>query len=393
MQKLRLCAVGVLASSALWAQGGFTEFPLPTPNALPGLIISGPDGNLWFTETTTNKIGRITPNGTIMEFPIPGAGNIGALGIAAGPDGNVWFTQPQLSEIARITPAGTITEFSVPDLCAVDLTQCGPAGITAGPDGNLWFTRPGPASTFNFIGKMTTSGVVTLFPVSAYVGESITAGPDGNLWFTAETFSLQGAIGRITTSGSVTMFGGGSPPVPGWVPVQITRGPDGNLWFTETGGIIGRISTTGAVKEFFPVFPAINGTPDITSGPDGNLWFTFINSNQIVKMSPNAATIPGSPTPAATYSIPTAAAEPWGIVTGTDGNLWFTERNANKIGRFTIAASPTPTPLPPSLLLAMLGLAGIGTAGWLRSKRGTPADSQFLGRMFKSYSAHWRHLT
>jgi hypothetical protein len=45
--------------------------PLPFFSAPdPGDIAVGPDGNLWFTEYYQNKIGRITPSGTLTEFPI-----------------------------------------------------------------------------------------------------------------------------------------------------------------------------------------------------------------------------------------------------------------------------------------------------------------------------------
>jgi hypothetical protein len=40
-----------------------TEFPIPTADSNPVGITRGPDGNLWFTETQANKIGRITPAG------------------------------------------------------------------------------------------------------------------------------------------------------------------------------------------------------------------------------------------------------------------------------------------------------------------------------------------
>jgi streptogramin lyase len=48
-----------------------TEFPIPTASSLPSGITMGPDGNLWFTETSGNKIGRITTAGVITEFAIP----------------------------------------------------------------------------------------------------------------------------------------------------------------------------------------------------------------------------------------------------------------------------------------------------------------------------------
>ena len=36
------------------------EFPVPTANADLTFITGGPDGNIWFTETNANKIGRLT---------------------------------------------------------------------------------------------------------------------------------------------------------------------------------------------------------------------------------------------------------------------------------------------------------------------------------------------
>lgn len=47
---------------------------------------------------------------TITEHSVPGR----AQGIVTGPDGNVWFTQPQDGQIGRITPAGVVTEHDVP---------------------------------------------------------------------------------------------------------------------------------------------------------------------------------------------------------------------------------------------------------------------------------------
>ncbi len=49
-------------------KGTISEFPLPTPHFYPVGIMTGPDGNLWFTEAAcakgqSGKIGRITPAG------------------------------------------------------------------------------------------------------------------------------------------------------------------------------------------------------------------------------------------------------------------------------------------------------------------------------------------
>src|SRR5262245_21633304 len=64
----------------------------PTPG--PSQITAGPDGNLWFTESGTNKIGRVTPTAipTITEFSLP-VNNSNPQGITVGPDGNLWYTK------------------------------------------------------------------------------------------------------------------------------------------------------------------------------------------------------------------------------------------------------------------------------------------------------------
>jgi virginiamycin B lyase len=123
----------------------------------------------------------------------------------------------------------------------------GPSGITAGPDGALWFTYENPPK----IGRITTSGVLTLFPLSSpdqRLPGGITTGPDGALWFTEYNWVYgaptgKGKIGRITTGGEITEFPVSTPPRMG-----ITAGADGALWFTTSKGVT-RITTTGSVIE------------------------------------------------------------------------------------------------------------------------------------------------
>src|SRR5712692_5074617 len=60
-----LCAIGLLLRTAVLcsAQVPVTEYPVPTVGAVPEEITAGPDGNLWFVETS--KIGKITTAGLI----------------------------------------------------------------------------------------------------------------------------------------------------------------------------------------------------------------------------------------------------------------------------------------------------------------------------------------
>src|SRR5438034_225312 len=199
-----------------------------------------PSGSVVSSATIGPAAGAQPQGLTITEYPVPsGLPQF----ITAGPDGNLWFTE-LFSRIGRITTSGVITEFPVP-------TAGNPNGITAGPDGNLWFADYGADK----IGKITTSGVITEFSVPTPGNPyGITAGPDGNLWFTEFTGHN---IGKITTSGVITEF---SPPQTNSYTFGITAGPDGNLWFTEAITIvgnpntyvskIGRITTIAAMTEF-----------------------------------------------------------------------------------------------------------------------------------------------
>ena len=302
--------------------GQVTEFSIPTAHSDPNQIAEGPDGNLWFTESSGSQIGRITPTGQLTEFSVPTADGQPE-GIAAGPDGSLWFTD---DGIGRITPAGQITEYPIP-------TADGSAGaIVVGPDDNLWFTD------FAGIGRITLAGQITQYTLPSpdfVVG--ITAEPDGDVWFTDAGTN---AIGRITTGSGFTRPGQVTEypiPAPGSGPNKITAGPDGNLWFTAGGGQIGRITPTGQITEYnIPTAPA--SPQAIAPGPDGNLWFTEYDAHQIGRITPEGQITE--------YRLPTASADPLGIAAGPDGNLWFTESYPGNIGRILTGAPPASTFAP-----------------------------------------------
>ncbi len=285
-----------------------------TAASAPIDITTGPDGNLWFTESGASQIGRITPTGVITEFATGISPGAGPSGIVTGPDGNLWFTENLIDRIGRITPTGTVTEFSVGITPGSGLRE-----ITVGQDGNLWFTE----NSGNRIGRITTAGTVTEFSVTGGSGPiGIAPGSDGNLWFTENSGNR---IGRITTAGTVTEFSAGITAGSG--PWGIVSGADGNLWFTEnSGNRIGRITTAGTVTEFSAGITAGSGPTGITTGPDGNLWFTENSGNQIGRI-----TTLGVITEYGAGITPSSG--PLGITTGPDGNLWFAENVGNRIGQ------------------------------------------------------------
>jgi len=306
------------------------EYPIKTPNSGARYICKGPDSALWFTEFDANQIGRVAAaDGSVLEYPL--RGDVHPSVITTGPDGNVWFTQTSPpAAIGMITPKGILKQFRL----KVDYS--GPVGITAGPDGNLWFTE----FTVDKIGRVSPGGIITEFALPAApvptgspstpAAQStpkgvteITVGPDSNLWFTEQNANQ---IGRITLDGTITEF-----PLagPNNYPTSIVTGPDKNIWFTEVGtGKIAKMTTAGLVTSWL-IPTRHSGPSSITVGPDGNIWFTETNVNQIAKINPKSGKIVEVP-------LPTGDSGPFGIATGPDNALWFVESKANKVARYAL---------------------------------------------------------
>ena len=123
----------------------YSEYSLPAESRPKG-ITTGAEGNLWFTEWNTSKIGKITPTGSVTEYQLPAKSYPG--NITLGPDHNLWYTEGLLCspcKIGKITPSGKVTEYKLGEKAQKVY------GITVGPDGNIWFTEE------EGIGKITTS--------------------------------------------------------------------------------------------------------------------------------------------------------------------------------------------------------------------------------------------
>ncbi len=269
--------------------GATTLFSAGLPaNASLGALVVGPGGNLWFGMDLA--IGRMTPSGTITIFRKGISHSPNSL--VVGPDGNVWFTT-RVNGIGRITSTGVVTMFSkgLPknltnsaNTCALN---CGVHHrLVLGPGGDLWFIFDGLSG----VGRITPAGTITIdskgLPVNDYPYGTIAVGPDGNLWFPylicsstqqgCTNWSHSG-IGRITSSGAITLFSNGLPT--GTFPRSLVAGPDGDMWFRDrvanlsSRGTIGRITPSGVITLFSNGIPMGSEPINLTVGPDGNLWF------------------------------------------------------------------------------------------------------------------------
>lgn len=367
-----------------WLLSSIATFPIPGQSADTfswdgsAHIVTGPDGNLWFTDPGNNKVDRVTPQGQITQFSMPdwsvttlraagsttgsgGSGSGTAQGspdpspddIVAGPDGNLWFTESGVDRIGRITPGGTITEFTTPT------QDSNPTGIAVGSDGNLWFTESGT----NDIGRITPAGVITEFStknLDLSSTDKMVQGPGGNVWFVAFDSDGNNEIARVNTAGKVTAY-----PLNSY-PTDLTVGPDGNVYVAAEGEI-DRVDATGTPTVF--TIPDGSDAYAITAGPDGAFWFASDGVNQLERMTAAGTFQAFSlPEPGATDGSEVSIGA---LTTGPDGNLWFTDDQAPQVGYINVTnallasgASVTVTAGAASTqtLASFVDLAGGGTA-------------------------------
>lgn len=306
--------------------------PPSTTSGIPSIAL-GPDGNMWFVKPNQDQIGKVTPSGVITEYDLNASDR--PLTIAAGPDGNMWFTTYS-KKIGKSTTSGSITYYDV----SSDLgSGYAPWGIAAGPDGNMWVNAPivPGGGTGGRIIKITTSGAVTVYNTS--IGsKGIVAGSDGNVWFAmGGTSGTTNYIGRITTSGVITEF---ELPGLGTGVSSVTLGPDGNVWYVRITGLnngtgkIGKITPAGVATEYSTGTSIFTQT-DVALGPDGKIWFTD-GADSILGEIDTSGNV-------STYELP-ANTFPFSVTTGSDNKIWF--GNQLTIGKITNTPLPPPPPPP-----------------------------------------------
>ncbi len=169
------------------------EWDVPTPNSRPHDPAVAPDGSLWYTGQTANKLGRFDPkSGQFKEFPLK-TPDSGPHGLAADQDGNIWFTAVFKGYIGKLNPAtGEITEYHMPDPRATD-----PHTPVFDQKGMLWFTT----EQSNFVGRldpkfqrlmpcrMELQSCLPEFPISVSLGRTNWPASIPSLWRSRSTKS------------------------------------------------------------------------------------------------------------------------------------------------------------------------------------------------------------
>ncbi len=319
---------------------------VPSVGTGPNLITRGPDGAMWFSEYSANRIGRVDDHGAVIEFPTSGPSlSAGAhpSGVAAGSDGNLWFTENGTGMIGAIDPdtGQLVGEFPIPSGAASQ-----PEGIVSGPDGALWFTEPGGGR----IGRIDPSThAITEYPLTNFVGRvsyqpvDLTSGPGGLLWVTVIG---TGQVARVDTSAvspgtssGITLY---DLPTPASQPEGLTIGPDGNVWIAEYTGRVARLNPSAVspgTSDGITEFPTGGHPLWIASGHDGGLWVTDNLDHVMIRFDP------GTQATTVLSTTQGVGGDASGDTADAEGNVWYTEFHSNRVGEVTLV-TPRNVALP-----------------------------------------------
>jgi virginiamycin B lyase len=304
-------------------------FQFPGAPKAPFLIASDGNGREWFSECGKSTIANIDESTDTYSRLNTSYAKSCYGGIALGANhAGMWFTDPSNDKIGFVgLKDHAFHVYRGP-------TQgWSPATITAGPDDAMWFTETSPFEHGYYHGKIGRIDLskrpyeITEFSLPYYGGKgepsSIVSGSDGALWFTD---SANNGIGRITTDGEISLF---PLPSPWFEPNGITPGPDSALWFagySNTGyPYVGRIDPVSHAISSFKIGQTREATTMIVAlGTD--LWFT---ENQSAKIG----CINSTTHQTHEYDLPQGSS-PWGISVGMHGVLWITESLTNSLASY-----------------------------------------------------------
>lgn len=271
-----------------------TNFLEPPGFSSPTFLVMSSKGAIWFTEPTTNAIGRLihsTPP-TWRQWTVP-TPNANPYDLVFDNNGNIWFTEYSANQIGFFN---TSTKKFVENAIPTPSSQ--PYGITKDPSGNIWFTE----NTQQKIGSFTptTSGTVAITEhvinnPGGPMPHLMTADSAGNIWY-SEGFS--GDIGEFV------------PQTNTFTNINVSA----NLCPTPTPGI-----TPSPTPTVTPTPCPSTHISGIAVDSTGRIWFDDSLTARVGVYNPVSGEIK-------TLTLSNTNAHPHnGLAVDSKGNTWFAE--------------------------------------------------------------------
>jgi streptogramin lyase len=233
------------------------EYPVTTTaNSAPFRItVNGND--VWFTERGANRVGRLNAlNGYIDEFYGHGLSpNSGLADLDIAPDGTLWMTEQSSNRLVKLVVTSTqdlaFYEYDRNNLNGSPL-PAGPFGISVGPNPGVpgayfvWFTAPISHTLARFTPSYGEYVVPADFPITSTPYDIIATPASGLVWYS----DVQGNVVGQMQFGTLSNFA----YFPISRPANLASESSNVLWFTqqdERGAVARMVYTTAADYHFY----------------------------------------------------------------------------------------------------------------------------------------------
>jgi RHS repeat-associated protein len=299
-------------------------------------IVTGPDRNLWLTDSWNGDIERVTPSGTASSYAT-GISD-GPYGITGGSDGNVWFAGGA-DTIGNVNPStGHVSTYTINN------TNAWPAGIAQGPSGYLRFVQSGSGGigTISTSGSFSTTTASTSGSPQDIVAATNSSGtPTGTDYFTDVNWNTGVSyIGVINSSGTVTEYplasGHQIAQSQGSMAFDLGLGSQGTVWFIDTGdNEIGAFNVATQAVTYYAAPSDATAIDGLTLSSDGTIWFSETTSNGMVgQLNPTNGHI-------TEYQMSVPGDGMAGLAQGPDGNVWLLDNDGATVEQISSGTSTT----------------------------------------------------
>ncbi len=343
----------------------FTSFPLPE-GAMGANVVVDEAGDVWFSDYWAGRIGRLDPDdGETTLYDVPTADSH-PIGLAFDDDGHLWFVEYGANKVARLDPGaadGDIQEYEIPT------AGTEPVSITLGPDGAMWFSEEAGGQ----VGRIDHSGAIEEFSLGSDIAglQDIVLGPDGALWVVTHKQgsglgSSPSGLSRLTVDGGVTYF----PFSVNGLDPQSLASSGGELWWGAIEGAMAGTMTTEGEATYQNLDHGVRG---MTRGPDGNVWYGGFVSGRVGAALPGdryVELLPGTESvgPAEECSdgdqLPIGCEVVYDVAAGNRGEIWVTS-NENALLRVQVAPSPEPACTEPPFTDVPVDHPFCGEIAWM----------------------------
>ncbi|MGD8165879.1 hypothetical protein ACEXOS_001515 [Herbiconiux sp. P16] len=305
-----LAAPTAQALPAMPSPGDFVTWhrvDVKSPGGWPGIVASGADGAIWYSDDNTGQLIRRDPVSGVMAGFSLGLGTTRVVAIAGAPDGAIWFSDMPNNVVGRLDPksgAVTSTVFSgpsawvarsiafdsfgnawmggkngVPGLTVVhpdgksdviaDPLGRYPEALTVAPNGHVWYATDESPDIIDFDPATTSFTPVPVGAIESTFVADVEVSRAGDIWVITDK-----GISSFATDGTI-LSTSMLPSHPFLTkPTSLVAGEWAEMYFADGDGGYGRINYDDSLTLFRTPF-VDGGTRSIAVDGFGAVWFTL----------------------------------------------------------------------------------------------------------------------